>query len=263
MATESAGGSERRYHASAKLRNFTAIPNEILRRPDLSGNAKALYAILLDIVSFQRDEPDLAGLGQLLGGGEKTARAAVRELEGAELLESRRRGRGMPNAYTLLEPPERQVKNGPEGGSRTAPGAEPSRGREPSSGVKTTDDPLDHPPRGVRVEGRDLGFDSLAAECEVDPKNRVRARETATALRDIREYVWDDVPADERAAMHDDPERFERRLADEIRRRAEVYRHHPRLKGATLSPPALGKWWHNLGARSRARVSDRFAHLDE
>ncbi len=83
---------------------FTAIPNLVLRRTDLSGNAKTLYAVILDVVQFQRAEPDSIELGKLIGGSEKIARKAIRELADVGLLTVKRRGQGNTNQYTLLEP---------------------------------------------------------------------------------------------------------------------------------------------------------------
>lgn len=63
-----------------------------------------LYAVILDIVHFRHDDPDLHELGRQLGGTRRLAQSAIKELVAANLLVVHRRGLGKSNVYTLLEP---------------------------------------------------------------------------------------------------------------------------------------------------------------
>lgn len=256
------GSDTRRYRAAKGLRDFTAIPNGVLRRKGLSGNAKALYAIILDIVLFRDDEPDLPELGALLGGGEKTARTAIRELVDADLAESKRRGRGLPNAYVLLEPAGAS-ENGPQGRSRTAPEADP-RARDRLSEVKHTDADASVPatPKLAKIGGRNLGLDALCEECGIDPSgNRVgqavaalNGRKASGIERGIRELVWRTLAQRFRleagALSMEQREKFEGVVADEVREKARLYRQV--MKGATLTPTALARWWTDLALQASA-----------
>lgn len=265
MAEPTAG--ERRYRAARPLRDFTAIPNGVLRHPGLSGNAKALYAIMLDIVLFRRDEPDLPALGRLVGGGEKTARAAIRELQDEGLLEQRRRGRGQTNAYLLLEPADgpqdddQERPRGPfKGEPRTAPGADLSRARVQPPGTKTAASPAAQPsaapPRLVKIDGQNLGLNALCDICGIDPSGN-RVGQAVAALNGsakaglefgIRELVWRSLV--ERHGITADGmtpaerERFEQVVADEVREKAALYRRV--MRDAVLTPTALARWWTDL-----------------
>lgn len=90
---------------------FTAVPNIVLLRTDIGGMAKTLYALILDIVQFQKRQPTVEELSVFLGAGERVVRNATLELVNANLIEVRRRGLGMTNAYTLLEPPPLILQN--------------------------------------------------------------------------------------------------------------------------------------------------------
>ena len=107
---DSGGGAA--IHLSRGFSNFTAVPNEIVRSKKLTGTAKALYMILIDL-GFRHEEPTQAELGELLGGGEKAARTALAELRGVGLLVVKRRGQGLPNSYTLVHPVDFQKPSSP------------------------------------------------------------------------------------------------------------------------------------------------------
>jgi predicted transcriptional regulator len=105
----------------------------------------------------------------------------------------------------------------------------------------------DRPPKLERVDGRDLAFDALAAICGI-ADGSPRLREVATALNGtrgrpgIREQFWREVV--DRYAVTRAGESFERLLADAIRDRARLWTK--KMPGATLTPPALAKWWTDL-----------------
>ena len=114
--------SPRRYRLEDGFANCTAIPNEVIESTSLSGNAKALYAILIHVIVFKRAEPTQEGLGALLGGGVKTARSALAELHDAGLLEAFRPGLGQPNYYVVMRPEgtRDRAEKCPQGTSRSA-----------------------------------------------------------------------------------------------------------------------------------------------
>lgn len=123
-------------------------------------------------------------------------------------------------------------------------------------------------PKLVRIDGRDLAFDALAAVCGVDPSGN-RAREVATALNGsprgmtgIRTLVARDM-ALPRGGGGDllQGEQFERTVASLIMQAAERYRARfgPDV---TMTPMALAKWWTDLshwpytsGAADAARIA--------
>lgn len=116
---------QREFRLSPGLTRFTPIPNEVLRRTDLSAEAKVLYALIIDIVQFQRGDPTQMELGKALGGSDKVARSACRELIDVGLMVSQRRGQGQSNIYTLMDPDEIS-QNGSLGSSRTEVSSDPS-----------------------------------------------------------------------------------------------------------------------------------------
>jgi hypothetical protein len=117
----------RSYRLSRGFKNFTALPNEIVRSTSLSGNAKALYAVIIDAV-YRGVDPSQAELGEYIGGGAKSARSALSELRDAGLLRVKRPGQGLTNVYTLIHPGDLNV---PEGTSGAAAGADPSLSLRP------------------------------------------------------------------------------------------------------------------------------------
>lgn len=140
----------RRYRLEDGFSHFVAVPNEVIRSTTISGNAKALYAILIDVVVFKREEPTQQDLGVLLGGGVKLARSTLKELHDAGLLEAFRPGQGHPNYYVVMRP----KSTSPE--SRQAPKAHPPRagsspeGEEKSEKAPTGELVLARPKEGAR-----------------------------------------------------------------------------------------------------------------
>jgi len=92
---------------------FTQIPNRVLRAPNISRDAKILYAFLLSYAWQQRS--CFPGYDQLcadMGASPSIVRKYMRELEQRGLLVQKRRGLGKTNLYILrslstatLEPP--------------------------------------------------------------------------------------------------------------------------------------------------------------
>ena len=92
---------------------FTQIPNRVLHAPNLSRDAKLLYAFLLRY-AWQAGScfPGYAQLCTDMGASHSIVRKYMHELEAVGLLVQRRRGLGKTNLYTLcslstatLEPP--------------------------------------------------------------------------------------------------------------------------------------------------------------
>jgi len=111
----------RAFDAHPLMRDgFTAIPNVLLRSRMISGQAKILYALILDVVQYQRAEPTMQDLGDLMGCGVKVVRGAMAELVAAGYATSRRRGQGLPNQITLTIPEPQSDQNGQSGSSETA-----------------------------------------------------------------------------------------------------------------------------------------------
>ena len=81
---------------------FTQMPNRVLRAPNLSRDAKILYAFLLSY-AWQRGHcfPGYAQLCADMGASHSIVRKYMHELEAVGLLVQRRRGLGKTNLYTL------------------------------------------------------------------------------------------------------------------------------------------------------------------
>lgn len=216
-------GRQRKYQAAGLLAaGYVSIPNLVVRHEGLSGNAKAMWAIVYDLVHFRDEEPELVELGVLIGGGEKAARAALRELQDIGLVYSKRRGRGLSNQYVLTDPPAPQT--GPEGGSTTALRAAPPF-KHPSE-----DTPAEiKPSAGGRVRSRNIVFDALAEATSENPDasggkiakalKAIRAAEAPVIVAHAQTFLaenpgYDEVP----------PERVDQYLAAKIRARAQRYR---------------------------------------
>lgn len=81
---------------------FTQIPNAILRRPDVTSGAKITYMALLSY-AWQKDScfPGQETLALDTGVGKRSVIRYLQELQGAGLLEIKRRGLGLTNVYVL------------------------------------------------------------------------------------------------------------------------------------------------------------------
>ena len=81
---------------------FTQIPNILLRTPDLSSQAKIVYAQLLSYAwSNDRCFPGQERMGENLGASRTSIYRALQELQDAGWLEVERRGQGKTNIYVL------------------------------------------------------------------------------------------------------------------------------------------------------------------
>ena len=81
---------------------FTQVPNFILKNPDLSSNAKVVYAMLLSY-AWHNDRvfPGQERMAEDMGSSQPTVARATAELEKVGYLEIARRGQGLTNLYTL------------------------------------------------------------------------------------------------------------------------------------------------------------------
>ena len=81
---------------------FTQLPNFILRNPDLSANAKTVYALLLSY-AWHNDLcfPGQERLAEHSGSHVSSVSRAIAELEDCSLIEIERRGQGKTNFYTI------------------------------------------------------------------------------------------------------------------------------------------------------------------
>lgn len=81
---------------------FTQVPNFILRNPDLSCNAKTVYALLLSYAWHNNlCFPGMERMAEEMGTHISTVSRAVAELETLSLIEIARRGQGKTNFYTI------------------------------------------------------------------------------------------------------------------------------------------------------------------
>lgn len=101
----------------------------------------------------------------------------------------------------------------------------------------------------VDVPGSDrpqnLGFNALAEACNADPRSR--AGEITAALKKIRQFAWEELQEARARGFSTEPHdgiAFERYLAAMIHGNALLYKS--RMRGATLTPTALAKWWFDL-----------------
>jgi len=99
---------------------FTQIPNQILRRPDLSAGAKLTYMMLLSY-AWQHDRcfPGQERLATDMGASERSIRTYLKELQECGLISVRRRGLNLTNLYVL---------HGPGPADISGPGRHPSPG---------------------------------------------------------------------------------------------------------------------------------------
>jgi helix-turn-helix protein len=149
----------------------------------------------------------------------------------------------------------------------TPPDPEPIRDlepkREPPDGVSLgAESGNDDPPKLLKVDGRNLGFDALAKVCEIR-SGSPREKEVAAALNGnasvgpgIRRLVWEHIMSNEfRRSLpicaYPDEMRhtFESTVETSIRTRAKLYRK--RFAGAELTPTALAKWFLDVDPGTR------------
>ncbi len=81
---------------------FTQIPNILLNTPDLTANAKIVYAKLLSYAwNNGRVFPGQERMAEEIGSSQPTIARAIAELEQQGWLEIQRRGQGKTNIYIL------------------------------------------------------------------------------------------------------------------------------------------------------------------
>jgi DNA-binding MarR family transcriptional regulator len=81
---------------------FTQVPNYLLRCPDLSNNAKIVYAKLLSYAwANDRCFPGQERMAEDIGTSQPTIARALQELVTQGWLEVERRGQGKTNIYVL------------------------------------------------------------------------------------------------------------------------------------------------------------------
>lgn len=221
--------------------------------------AIAVYVVLTETANRLGGEKARDGfrasrtsVAKMVGVSVDTFDRYVSELVEVGLLEVERErveGVNLPNRWRLLTAPK--IASG-AGGSRTdtARGSRTGAAQgleEPRTEERETTSPGDAPVL-VKIDGQNLGFNALAETCRVPIQNKARVSEMGKALKEIRGYF-----AAERPELAG--EDFEHGLAHEIVRRAGLYRS--RMSGATLTPSALAKWWHDFAVEvSVARRMD-------
>lgn len=232
----------RSFEAAGMLKaGFALTPNDLVVDPRISGNAKAMWAIVYHVVHFKDEEPEMIALGALLGGGEKAARGALRELVDAGYLLSKRRGQGKPNLYTLTTP---DPQTGPQGGSRNSLGADHS-----FKDVKKHTPSGANAPEGGRARRRDPVFDALAdaTHANADASGGMIAK----ALKAIKAAAEPLITAKRQLYLAEHPEvdevpkeREQAYLAALIHSRAERYAEmRPDWE---LTPTALASHWNRI-----------------
>lgn len=99
-----------RFRSKNMRAGWTAFPNLVLLREDLTAVAKTVYVLLCHYAG--QDESAWPGqelLHTKVPTSERTLRDALRLLERASLIHTVRRGRGLTNVYEILEPNDNQL----------------------------------------------------------------------------------------------------------------------------------------------------------
>lgn len=262
---------------------FTKLPNSVLLDATLTPGARLTYAILRHLAWQQgrrREEdavplPPLDEVAAAVGCSRTTVKTYVADLRRRGLIVTVRRG-NQPTLYVVHDSPaatEEEVRCRTESVPRVGRNLTRTAGGTINGPKTTTEDkdpPTPHdlarPPRATLVEGRSLALDALLDVCGIDPSDaNARAAQAAVYLNGrvvrgarepgIRDAFWTEcrrqafqrVDGDDRlAALHDDPARFSRLLADRITAKAAAYRRA--FPNATLSPKALRDWWFDIDA---------------
>jgi len=91
-----------RFRSSSEALGFTILPNVVLLSPQLSAEAKILYALLRHYA--RRDEacyPGQERLARELPAGARSLSRYLQELQTAHLVTVQRRGQGKTNLYWI------------------------------------------------------------------------------------------------------------------------------------------------------------------
>lgn len=84
-------------------KGYTLVPNYVLYKPNLTANAKLVYAMLLSYAWGEKDRarPGQDRIAKQCGLSKRTVIRAIKELSEAGFLTILRRGRGWTNVYVL------------------------------------------------------------------------------------------------------------------------------------------------------------------
>lgn len=275
----------------SRQRDFVAVPRALVRDPHITAGAKHLYLVLVDVAwnlgwrdgGQEIQLPSREDLADHAGTSLAMIKRHLTELRATGWIVTRRGNRRAPSIYVIHDD-----RSGPDGSPTIHPGPSDgpyeSRPNAPEGSPETrraqitpllttrdTEGALRAPSRGAfnpvvgaNVEGRNVAFDALVAE--TGATGRLNAARVAVALRSIREEAWKACVARgftlEQAAGQ--PERYERGLAAEIRRRGTRLRsEHPDW---TITPETIARYWTRMGERTVTRaervhrlVSDQLA----
>lgn len=255
-----------RFSSSAHARGFTAAWNEVIFDEALSLPARMLY-LHLSHYGWSEAEPDQDEIAGPLGLKTRQLREYVRELEDAGLVESRRRGRGLPNRYVVRSPEPSTDRRSTADLDRRSTAAE-SGALPPVSpiGLKTEDKPsadasastVECPPKIEHVDGRHPVMDEVARTTGVldgSPRYRevVVAVNGTSAQPGIVAQEWALLTVGVRQQIvAAGAEAWAERLRVRVAKTAVEYGR--RMPGAILTPVALAKWWTDLAPPAARRL---------
>lgn len=235
MATD----DRRDFIHAAGASGFVMIPLAVLRDVDLSVGARLLYGELLfrawraDVL-HEDDPPPLEALVASLGIGLTATKGYVRELRAKGLVETRRRGRGLPNAYVVHDPrtADSVSLEGRIPSPRETDSAAPTRARGKAKDLEK------------RERARNPYFDALVAVFG-EPSTRSEASAYGKLAAEVRDAFESAAGSSFARSALTDPAFMQTFALDEVRRRAEALR---RAWGADkVTPHSLVKHWTHAG----------------
>lgn len=98
---------------------FVQVPVVVVFDPDLTAGAKMMYGALLWYAWRFDGVPGQAVIAQQLGGGERTIRRHLADLEAAGYIATERRGLGHPNRYVIKTLQNRTIPERPKMAGQT------------------------------------------------------------------------------------------------------------------------------------------------
>jgi DNA-binding transcriptional ArsR family regulator len=229
-------------------RHEVRIPLSLLADPDLSVSAKVAYGLAC-YLSWRNGngeaEVSVEDAAAMLGVPKRTLERAIAELRKAGLIESKRRGLGLTNAY-IVHPPDRQNEGNGYANmadQETSDLADPRAHASKDVERKAIENrrAVSAPTAKTEAAGRkrDTAFDAMAAVTNSDPQLEGGGiAKAVNALRKHDAYVAfkEQHGKDEADAM----------LAAAITVRAEQYRQvFPTM---ALTPSALVRHWKRVQA---------------